>query len=98
MLKGILQLWHIINHVKTISIDQSLSYNAIFEHKCLQNINKLYKHGSKCNNQQLFKDILDADMVSTPEVFTDNSPISLITPTPVKKPSAINSLCIFTNI
>ena len=37
-------------------------------------------------------------MVSTPEVFTDNSPISNMKPTPVKKPSDRKSLCMFTNI
>ena len=37
-------------------------------------------------------------MVSTPEGFTDNSPISTMTSKPVKKPSAQKSLCIFTNI
>ena len=37
-------------------------------------------------------------MVSTPEVFTNNSPISSMKPTPVKKPSARKSLCMFTNI
>ena len=37
-------------------------------------------------------------MVSTPEGFTNNSPISLINPTPVKKPSAQKLLCMFTNI
>ena len=37
-------------------------------------------------------------MVSTPEGFTDNSPISPVTSTPVKKPSAIKLLFLFTNI
>ena len=37
-------------------------------------------------------------MVSTTEVFTGNSPRSPMTPTPVKKPSARKSLCLFTNI
>ena len=37
-------------------------------------------------------------MVSTPEVSTNNSTISPMTPTPVKKPSARKSLCLFTNI
>ena len=37
-------------------------------------------------------------MVSTPEVFIDNSPISPMISTPVKKPSAKKSLCLFTNI
>ena len=37
-------------------------------------------------------------MVSTTEGFTNNSSRYPMTPTPVKKPSARQSLCIFTNI
>ena len=37
-------------------------------------------------------------MVSTPEGFIDNSPISPIILTPVKKPRARKSLCLFTKI
>ena len=37
-------------------------------------------------------------MVSTPEGFTDNSPISPMKSTPVKKSRARKSLCLFTNI
>ena len=37
-------------------------------------------------------------MVSTPEGFIDNSPNVPLTSTPVKKPSARKSLCLFTNI
>ena len=37
-------------------------------------------------------------MVSTTEIFTCESPISPITSTPVKKPSAQKSLCLFTKI
>ena len=37
-------------------------------------------------------------MVSTTECFTNNSPISPMTPTPVNKPSDSKSLCIFTKI
>ena len=37
-------------------------------------------------------------MVSTPELFADNSPRYPMTQTPVKKSTAIKSLCIFTNI
>ena len=55
------------DHMKTIGIDQSLIISDLFEHRCLQNINKLYKHAGKCDNQQLLKYILDAAMVSTPE-------------------------------
>ena len=37
-------------------------------------------------------------MVYNPEEFTDNSPIYPRTSTPVKKPSARKSLCMFTNV
>ena len=37
-------------------------------------------------------------MVSTPEVFANDSPISPMTSTPVKKQSSRKSLCLFTNI
>ena len=70
----------------------------MLEHKCLQNINKLYKLAGKCDDQQKFKDILGGAMVSTPEVFTDNNHISPMTSTLYKKLSAIKLLCIFTNI
>ena len=85
-------------HVQNIDIDQSLSSNDIYEHKCLENIKKLYKKSGKCDDQQQFKYILEATMVSTPKVLTNNSPISPMTPTPVKKPSARKSLCMFTKI
>ena len=62
-------------HVKTIGIDQSLSNSDLYEHKFLQNTNKLYKHAGKCDDQQQLKYILEADMVYTPEVLTNNSPI-----------------------
>ena len=37
-------------------------------------------------------------MVSTPEGFTKKSPISPITSSPVKKPSARKPICMFTNV
>ena len=37
-------------------------------------------------------------MVSNPGVFTDDGTIYLMASTPVKKPSAGKSLCLFTNI
>ena len=86
--KVMLQSLRIKDHVKTIGIDQSLSNIALFEHRCHQNINKLYKHDGECDYQKKFKYILEAAMVSTPEVFTDDSPLSPMTPTPFKKPSA----------
>ena len=72
-----------------IHLDNNLS--------CL-NIKNVYKQAGKCDNQQKIKDILEAAMVSTPEGFTDNSLISPMTSTPVKKPSAKKSLCLFTNM
>ena len=64
----------------------------------MNNIKKIYQHSGKCGDQQNLKDILDASMVSTPEGVTDNIPYVPMTSTPVKKPSARKSLCLFTNI
>ena len=55
VLKGMLKSPLLKDHVQTIGIDQSLSNNALYEHKCLQNTNKLYKHAGKCDNQKKFK-------------------------------------------
>ena len=98
VLKSMLQSLRLKCHLKNIGIDQSLSNNSLYEHKFLQDINKSYKYASKCDDQKQFKDILEAAMFSTSEVSTNNSPISPMTSTPVKKPSARKSLCIFTNI
>ena len=73
-------------HVQTIGIDQSLSNNAIYEHKYLENIKTLYKQYGKGDYQQQFKDILGAAIVYTSEGFTYNIPIYPMTSTPIKKP------------
>ena len=88
MIKSILKSLQLKDYVHTIVIDQSLSNNAIYEHKCLENIKTLYKQAGKCDDHQEFKYILGAAMVSIPEGFTDESPISPITSTPVNKPRA----------
>ena len=98
VLKGMLQSPRLKDHVQTIDIHPSLSNNAIYEHKCLENIKKLYKQAGKCDDQQQLKYILEAAMVSTPEGFTFNSPICPMNPKTFKKPSAQKSLCMFTNI
>ena len=67
------------DYLQTIGIDQSLSNNDIYEHKCLENIKKLYKQAGKCDDHQQFKYILGAAMVSIPEGFTNGSPISPMT-------------------
>ena len=80
-----LQSQRLKNHVHTIGIDQSLSKNAIYEHKCLENIKHLYKQSGKYDGQQQFKDILEVAMDYTPEGFIYYSPISPMESTIVKK-------------
>ena len=86
------------DHIKIIGIELSVRNNYIYEHICLENIKRLYKQSGKCDGQQQIKDILEAAIVSTPEGFTNKSPISPMTSSPVKKPSAQKSLCMFTNV
>ena len=64
----------------------------------MNNTKKIYQHAGKCDDQQNLKDIIYADILSTPEGVTDNSPNVHMTTTPFKKPSASKSLCLFTNI
>ena len=71
VIKGMLQSPRIEDHMKAIVIDQSLCNRYSFEHKCLNNIEKIYQHAGRCDDQKNLKDILDAAMVSTPEEFTD---------------------------
>ena len=59
---------------------------------------KIYQHAGKYDDQQNIKYIIDAAIVPIPEVVTEYSPIVSMTSTPVKKPSARKSLCLFTNI
>ena len=84
--------------MKTIGIDRSSFNMSTFEHRFINNIKKIYQHAGNCDYQQNLKDILDVDVLSTPEGFTDNSPNVHMTSTPVKKPSARKLLCLFKNI
>ena len=84
--------------MNTIGIDQSSPTRSSFEHRCMNNIKKIYQQAGKCDYQQNLKDIIDADILSTLEGVTDNSPNVHMISTPVKKPSASKSLCLFTNI
>ena len=59
-----------------IVVKQSLSRSAMYEHRCLEKIKKLYKYSGKCDDQQQYKFIFEAAMVSTPRGFTDNSLMS----------------------
>ena len=60
----------------TIGIYQSLINIALYEHICLENINNLYKYAGKCDDKHQYKAIIEAKMVSTNEVFTENIIIS----------------------
>ena len=93
-----LQSSRLEDNMKTIGIDWSSFNMSNFEHRCMKNIKKIYQHASKCDDQQNLKDIIEAALLSTTEGFTDNSPNVHIPSTPVKKPSARKSLCLFTNI
>ena len=84
--------------MKTIGIDQSSFAGSSFEHRCMNNIKKIYQHAGKCDDQQNLKDILEADILSIPERFIENSPNVHVTSSPFNKPSASKSLCLFTNI
>ena len=74
VIKCMLQSSRLEDHMKTIGIDQLLFKISSFEHKCMSSIKKIYQHAGKCDNQQNLKDILDADVVLTPEGVTDKSP------------------------
>ena len=37
-----------------------------FEPRCMNNIKNIYQHTGKCDDQQNLKDIIDADILSTP--------------------------------
>ena len=64
----------------------------MYKHIFLENIKKVYKSAVKFDDQQQYKAIIEAEMVSDPEVFTDNSPMSSSQSATVKNPSARKSL------
>ena len=69
-----LQSSRLEDHMKTIGIDQSSFNMSTFEHRCMNNIKKIYQHIGKCDDQQNLKDILEAALLSTTEGFRYNSP------------------------
>ena len=52
----------------------------------------LYEYYVRCDNQQQYKDLVESDMVSTPEGLTGNSSIDIGTSGNLKKPSGRKSL------
>ena len=85
VIKCMLQSSRLEDHMKNIGIDQSLYIRSSFEHKCMNNIKKIYQHAGKCDDQQNLKDIIDAAILSTPERVTDTSPNVHMSSKPVKK-------------
>ena len=73
---GLLLSEMIKQHKVTIGFDQSLSNSVMNEQICLKGISNLYKTAGKCNDQQQYKAITEAAMVSIPEGFTNNSQMS----------------------
>ena len=49
VIKVMLQPPRLEDHMKNISIDQSLCNRYSCEHKCLNNIKKIYQHASNCD-------------------------------------------------
>ena len=60
----------------------------------MNNIKKIYQHSGKCDDQQNLKDIIDADMVLTPEGVIDDIPNVPMTSTTFKKPISRNH-CVY---
>ena len=79
----------------TVAVDQLLSNCAMYEHRCLKNIKKLYKYSGKCDDKQQYKVILEAKMVSTPDEFTGNGPMPPSLFVIVKNPIEIKLLHTF---
>ena len=76
----------------TIGVYQYLSNSEMYGNTFMENIKKLYKYDGKCDYQQQYKAILEAEMVTITEGFTDNSPMSPGPSVTVKNTSARNSL------
>ena len=61
-----LQSSRLEDHMNTIGIDQSSFTRSSFEHRCMNNIKKIYKNVGKYDYQQNLKDIIEAAIPSTP--------------------------------
>ena len=79
-------------HIVDIVVDQSLSSSAMYEHRCLENIKKLYRSAGTFDEQQQFGSIIEAAMVSNLDGFTYDSPVSPRQSMTVKNPSARKSI------
>ena len=64
----------------------------MYQHIFMESINRLNKNSGKLDNQQQYKSIIEAAMVSTSEWFYVNSPMSPSHSVIVKKSTAIKSI------
>ena len=64
----------------------------------MENIKKIYKYADKCNDQQHYKAIIEAAMLSTIEIFNDISKMSFVHYVTVKNTSARKSSHLFTEV
>ena len=66
MIKYIFQSSRLEDHMKTIDIDRSSFTRSSFKHRRMNNIKNIYQHAGKCDYQQNLKNIIKADLLSTP--------------------------------
>ena len=92
IIKYLLQSERLKQHMVIIDVEQSLRNSGFYGHICLGITQKLYNSAGKCDDQQQYKAILEAAMVSTPELLTNNIPMSSVPYVPVKQPNARKSL------
>ena len=70
VIRVLLQSERLKEHMVKISVDKSLSNSSLYEHKCLENIKNIYQSDGRYYDQEQCKEIIEADVVSTPESFT----------------------------
>ena len=46
-----------------IDVDKSLSNSDVYDHRCIENIKKLYKWAGKGYDKHLYKEIIESTMV-----------------------------------
>ena len=80
--------------MKTIDIDQSLSNSTLLNINFLKTSRNYTNMLVSVMTKTILTYIIEAAMVSTPELFTNNSTRSPMTSTQVKKSIAINH-CVF---
>ena len=91
IIKGAFQPEQLKKYMVTIVVDRSLSNMALYENRFLEKIKKFYKYSGKCDDQHQYKAILESEIFSNPEEFTDKIPLSHDQYETAKNRSASNS-------